>query len=165
MKLCLKDAFASQSFNKSYNYRLSKDELGQLPAPLVSNTVDVVVTVNGVNGQVTCEMEIVATFSVTCARCLKELELEFKSLTTKPVFLDDGVCEEDAVYVNQAMCFDINDEVFTRICFEFPMAPLCKEDCKGLCPVCGCDLNTSSCSCDTKTVDPRLAVLKNLFDK
>ncbi len=165
MKLCLKDAFASQSFNKTYNYRLSKDELDVLPAPLVSDTVDVTVTVDSQNGNVTCDMEIVGTFSVLCSRCAKEFDFEFRSQTKKSVLRDDGVCDEDAVYVNSAMCFDVNDEVFTRICFEFPMAPLCSEDCKGLCPVCGCDLNTSSCSCDTKTVDPRLAVLKNLFDK
>lgn len=165
MKLCLKDAFASQSFNKIYSYSLSRDELENLPAPLVSDTVEVTVTVEGESGKITCQMDIRATFAVSCGRCAKEFELDFVSNTKKPVLQDDGVCDEDAVYVNNAMCFDVNDEVFTRICFEFPMAPLCSEDCKGLCPVCGCDLNTSSCSCDTKTVDPRLAVLKTLFDK
>ena len=165
MKLCLKDAFASQSFNKTYNYSLSKAELQNLPAPLVSDVVQVNVTVNGKNGNVTCQMEIIGTFSVVCGRCTEEFYLQFNSNTTKPVLRDDGICEEDAVYVNNAMCFDVNDEVFTRICFEFPMVPLCSDDCKGLCPVCGCNLNTNSCSCDTKTVDPRLAVFKNLFDK
>ncbi len=165
MKLCLRDAFASASFNKTYTYRLLKDDLEQLPAPLVSDAVDVEVFIEGQSGYVTCQMTISATFSVLCSRCAKEFEFKFNSCTTKPVLRDDGVCEDDAVYLNAGMCFDLNDEVFTRICFEFPMAPLCKTDCKGLCPVCGCDLNTNSCSCDTTTVDPRLAVLKNLFDK
>jgi hypothetical protein len=42
-----------------------------------------------------------------------------------------------------------------------PYAPLCREDCKGLCPQCGIDRNTSTCSCE-KPIDPRLAVLKGL---
>ncbi len=165
MKLCLRDAFASSSFNKTYNYRFSKEDLGDLPAQLISNAVEVEITVEGQNGFVTCKMKIEGTFSVLCGRCAKPFELNFSSVTNKPVLRDDGVCDEDAVYLNSAMCFDLNDEVFARLCFEFPMAPLCKPDCKGLCPVCGCDLNANSCSCDTKTVDPRLAVLKNLFDK
>jgi len=42
-----------------------------------------------------------------------------------------------------------------------PYAPLCSEDCKGLCPQCGIDRNTSSCNCE-KPIDPRLAALKGL---
>ena len=42
-----------------------------------------------------------------------------------------------------------------------PYAPLCREDCKGLCPQCGIDRNTATCTCE-KPIDPRLAALKNL---
>jgi uncharacterized protein len=42
-----------------------------------------------------------------------------------------------------------------------PFAPLCREDCKGLCPQCGIDRNSGTCSCE-KPIDPRLAALKGL---
>lgn len=42
-----------------------------------------------------------------------------------------------------------------------PYAPLCREDCKGLCPQCGIDRNSGTCACE-KPIDPRLAALKNL---
>jgi uncharacterized protein len=42
-----------------------------------------------------------------------------------------------------------------------PFAPLCREDCAGLCPQCGIDRNTGTCSCE-KPIDPRLAALKGL---
>jgi uncharacterized protein len=42
-----------------------------------------------------------------------------------------------------------------------PYAPLCREDCKGLCPQCGIDRNSATCACE-KPIDPRLAALKNL---
>lgn len=41
-----------------------------------------------------------------------------------------------------------------------PMKPLCRPDCRGLCPQCGTNLNESACTCDTTWVDPRLAALK-----
>ena len=43
-----------------------------------------------------------------------------------------------------------------------PVKPLCGQDCKGLCPFCGCNKNTDECSCDTGGNDPRLAVLRGL---
>ena len=46
---------------------------------------------------------------------------------------------------------------------SLPQALLCKEDCKGLCPQCGADLNTTICGCKPETGDPRMAVLKNLL--
>ena len=50
-------------------------------------------------------------------------------------------------------------------CMERQYKDLCKEDCKGLCPKCGCDLNEKECSCTTKEIDPRWAVLKNFKPK
>ena len=44
-----------------------------------------------------------------------------------------------------------------------PLRELCKSDCKGLCPVCGQNLNEGACGCDTFVPDPRLAALKSLL--
>ena len=46
---------------------------------------------------------------------------------------------------------------------ELPTKVLCKEDCKGLCPKCGKDLNLGSCDCKTKDIDPRWQALSDLF--
>jgi uncharacterized protein len=44
------------------------------------------------------------------------------------------------------------------------MKPLCSEDCKGICPQCGQDLNEGECDCEIETVDPRLAKLKEFYN-
>ncbi|NIV30868.1 MAG: DUF177 domain-containing protein, partial [Anaerolineae bacterium] len=44
-----------------------------------------------------------------------------------------------------------------------PMKPLCRADCKGLCPQCGATLNLESCACETERIDPRLELLKDLL--
>ena len=43
-----------------------------------------------------------------------------------------------------------------------PMKPLCREDCRGLCRVCGANRNTAPCTCDPRPPDPRLAALRDL---
>ena len=47
---------------------------------------------------------------------------------------------------------------------ELPSRTLCREDCKGLCPVCGCDRNTTQCQCQVREEDPRLAALDKFFE-
>ena len=56
----------------------------------------------------------------------------------------------------------VDFRVISRI--ELPFRLLCREDCKGLCPVCGANLNEMTCNCNTKQIDPRLEKLKMLLD-
>ncbi|VAX18260.1 hypothetical protein MNBD_NITROSPINAE02-1047 [hydrothermal vent metagenome] len=60
---------------------------------------------------------------------------------------------------------DIYEPVRDHIALSVPMRPLCGDACKGLCHVCGANLNEKECGCDRSSGDPRLAVLKRLkFD-
>jgi uncharacterized protein len=52
--------------------------------------------------------------------------------------------------------------VETETTLQLPMKPLCREDCRGLCPVCGGNRNLVDCGCEVKFPDPRMAVLKDL---
>lgn len=55
--------------------------------------------------------------------------------------------------------------VETETTLDLPMKPLCREDCRGLCPVCGGNRNLVACQCGVKPPDPRFAVLKDLADR
>lgn len=57
---------------------------------------------------------------------------------------------------------DLAQAVLNEIWFHCPMQPLCRPDCRGLCPVCGVDLNQQSCSCARQEIDPRWEKLKSL---
>ena len=59
---------------------------------------------------------------------------------------------------------DLDELIRTDILLELPTKFLCKEDCKGLCPTCGKNLNEGACNCQTHQIDPRLEVLKQLID-
>jgi len=46
---------------------------------------------------------------------------------------------------------------------DLPIAAVCREDCRGLCPTCGINRNEGTCECDQRRIDPRLAGLKDFF--
>ncbi len=56
---------------------------------------------------------------------------------------------------------DLSMEIAEQVALEIPLKPLCSETCKGLCPVCGVDLNTETCSCVLDSKQSRFAALKN----
>ena len=62
----------------------------------------------------------------------------------------------------QDLDFDLDSLVREDILLTLEPKTLCKPDCKGLCPMCGADLNETACSCK-KPTDPRLAVLQQLL--
>ena len=57
---------------------------------------------------------------------------------------------------------DLQPAVREQILLSVPPPPLCREDCKGLCPQCGKDLNEGECGCDRTVLDPRWAALKGI---
>ncbi|HEU5319946.1 MAG TPA: DUF177 domain-containing protein, partial [Methylomirabilota bacterium] len=57
--------------------------------------------------------------------------------------------------------FDVARVVETETTLALPMKPLCRADCRGLCPVCGANRNVTECACPARPLDPRLAVLRD----
>jgi uncharacterized protein len=77
---------------------------------------------------------------------------------TEAAFEEDDV----DVYPYEGEAVDLEPLLREQLVLAMPFAPLCREDCKGLCPVCGVDLNRETCGCDRRSGDPRLAALKDL---
>ena len=72
--------------------------------------------------------------------------------------------EEDDLFVLTSDSVDPADVLVPALILQVQMTYLCKEDCKGLCPTCGKNLNLGPCGC-RKQIDPRFAVLEQLLDK
>ena len=60
------------------------------------------------------------------------------------------------------MC--VEELLRNEIVINWPMKILCRPDCRGICRQCGQDLNTGTCDCDTFVPDPRMAVIKDIFN-
>ena len=72
--------------------------------------------------------------------------------------------DNDSYIVVENESIDLDELFYSDIVLEIPISYVCKEDCKGLCPQCGKNLNKGSCDCKTNQIDPRLEVLKKLID-
>lgn len=59
---------------------------------------------------------------------------------------------------------ELDDVVITDILLSLPQKFLCRQDCKGLCPQCGSNLNLGDCACEKRQIDPRLEKLKQLME-
>lgn len=110
-------------------------------------------------------------YRVACSRCLAEFEQKF-DVSVEGMFVmsdvrhdseeENGSTGEDS-YTYDGLEIDIVPMVRDELILDAPVKPLCSTKCKGLCSVCGSDLNRESCSCKMDDVDPRLAVLKDMF--
>jgi uncharacterized protein len=119
------------------------------------------------NGQVQTSLEL------ACGRCLEPFTLAVDSsfdLRYQPRSSNTGEgereIEEDdlttAFYENETI--DLGQLMREQFYLVLPMKPLCREDCRGLCSICGTNLNRESCTCARTWDDPRLAMLKRLKD-
>jgi len=96
-----------------------------------------------------------------CANCLKDVSYG-ESFEICEAFSSEENVDEDAWPINHGKA-EIG-EMITASAYEvLPMKILCKEDCKGLCPTCGKDLNEGGCDCKAPT-DPRFDVLSSFFE-
>lgn len=106
-----------------------------------------------------------------CARCLAPVSgvfsLDFERTVAPEGTLTAEQLEEhfDEYIVPDGNSLDIDEQLREEIILGFPMKLLCAEDCPGLCPKCGKPRRDGACGCPEKEIDPRLAVLKTLFDE
>ena len=106
-----------------------------------------------------------------CSRCVEAFQLPVAShfdLRYWPMTEAAGESEaeiaqddlETSYYTDDQI--DLNELLREQFYLALPMKPLCREDCRGLCPQCGTNLNSGECSCAPAWEDPRLAALKAL---
>lgn len=111
------------------------------------------------------QVKVQACQQAECARCLtgfnQPLNNEFTELYA---FSSKSVTDSDLILPEDGH-IDLEPLVREYLVLALPINPLCKPDCKGLCPVCGENLNEFQHNHDTDEGDPRLSVLKTLLKK
>lgn len=106
-------------------------------------------------------------FKTSCDRCLTEvptiLDLTFERVVVSPNVAEEDEDADDLSFMDGYQ-LDVETFVYNEIIGNWPAKILCKEDCKGLCPVCGQNRNVRDCGCDTFVPDPRMAVIQDIFN-
>ncbi|SMC67277.1 uncharacterized protein SAMN04488500_106282 [Sporomusa malonica] len=113
--------------------------------------------------------KIHATMNQSCSRCLEDM------VTILTVPFSEEYREADFEKSSEALVqelnyfsgdeIDITDLIRENILLAEPINPVCSENCRGLCPQCGVNLNINTCGCNSTKTDPRLAVLEKLLSK
>ncbi len=119
--------------------------------------------------QIVLDCEITAKSKLECDRCNQEYEAELKSnFLLSFLFSKDSVQTDDFNFrylSPEQDKIDLTNDVFEYAELSIPMKNLCSEDCKGLCPQCGTNLNIQQCSCKPKIENDIWAPLKKLKGK
>lgn len=117
-----------------------------------------------------CQATVVGQIVAECARCLAEFPTEISGRISFIVKVGEapavgGVQEdkEEYVFMNTDQLADLTEVVRQELLLAMPMKPLCMEECKGLCPRCGVNLNTKTCTCRVTGTDSRWEGLKDLL--
>ena len=169
MNLDLTKLLAGSTNSMDFDYKLTREDCEQLAQDFPKTEFDYPIVLSGKissceDGTYDVELSSRIGYSEPCARCAEPAHAELIIYIENKAIRGNKIEEsEDYLFIKNRE-IDIITPFFEQIVLEYPQyGILCSDDCKGLCPVCGINLNKKSCNCRAKTVDPRLANLSELL--
>jgi len=115
-------------------------------------------------GKINVNVEITAQVERICSRCLESFREEVNANSTY-LFVKEIKDDTGDYYIYKNEKVDITELVIGDIAAKLAMKPLCNENCKGLCSICGKNKNNIDCQCKSEEIDPRLQALSKLLDR
>ena len=164
MRLNLQDIIHVPGASVPFEFSLDLSEEDFFGARPVSRPVRVSGAVQNIADLLVLEGQATSTLDCVCDRCMepfpreKTVRLHFLLAETL-----EGEEDDDLVLLDHGEV-DIGDLAYTAYVLDMDTKNLCSEDCKGLCPGCGVNLNRETCRCK-KQADPRWAALEQLLNK
>jgi uncharacterized protein len=127
------------------------------------------VVLNKLHDQLIVSVNSIFKAKFECDRCANEYKTKITSDYKIVYLMNEAPEETSSLNVNylsrDAVKIDLTNDVREFALLSVPMKKLCAEDCKGLCPKCGIDLNNNKCNCTEDEVDPRWKPLIDLKEK
>ncbi len=167
MKLHISEILAGSSVVKTYTVSPSFDTLvlrqGSYP---VSRKEDFVLTVSKEEEVLRVQGETNLDLLMPCDRCLEDVTVHFPlhfDYSWKKDQTGDETEDAEEIPFVEGGWLDVDRLVTDELVVALPTKVLCREDCKGLCSVCGKNLNYGTCDCDRKVPDPRMAAIRDIF--
>lgn len=177
MKINISEILANPSVVRDYKVEPEFNELHLKHCSYpVSYKEPFVLTVNNEAGKLHLKGETEIRLQIPCDRCLDDVENRFPIQIDTVVIPDKGtdgiggvgedeaeIEDVDAYSFMDGCILDVDKLVSDEIVVALPTKVLCKEDCKGLCTICGTNLNHGTCNCDRSVPDPRMAAIQDIF--
>ena len=149
MILQLREIFQIEGMHLPVSYEITPEELSEVRGYTFAAPVAVSGEFYNRAGIVTLKYTVSCTLDVVCDRCLTELKRDYSydfSHTVVPSLQSEGDIY-DTYLVAQHDSIDMNETAISDLLLMLPTKMLCREDCKGLCEICGCNLNERTCNC------------------
>ena len=162
MRLNLKDIIHVPGASIPFEFELDYSDMefnGETP---VTQPVRVSGRVRNVADALLLEGDAVTTLSLVCDRCLQPFTRE-KTVVLDTLLAGEVENEDSDIVLLDGDEVDLDELVREALILDMDTKHLCSENCKGLCPGCGVDLNHEECRCKPE-VDPRLASLAKLLE-
>ncbi len=164
MRLDLKNIIRTPGASLPFSFSLDLSDLEWNGEKPITRPVEVKGTVRNMAGALVLNCQLSTVLDLTCDRCTKPFSREkvvsYETLLASEL---EGEDSDEIVLLDEE---ELDADELLRDVFVLAMDSkhLCSEDCKGLCPGCGADLNSEPCRCK-KEVDPRLAGLAKFFEQ
>lgn len=112
------------------------------------------------------QAQFMIELAIPCDRCLTDVKHRYEIQVDKKLDASESEDDEglDDINYMKEYNLDIDMLVYEEVSVRLPMKNLCMEDCKGICPVCGTNLNHKECGCDRKVADPRMSDVLDIFN-
>ena len=119
------------------------------------------------NGQsLTLEADVMGSMVTECARCLDETEVDVKFSAHELLSQrKENDAESEDIILFDGYEIELDEIIADHFLMNISGRYLCSEDCKGLCPTCGKNLNEGDCDCDNDYIDPRWQALADILNQ
>ncbi len=110
-------------------------------------------------------------YQVNCGRCLEkygasgEVKVQEAYINKSTLDLYDESLKDDPVFTFTGDVVDLQECIQEQVFLALPMSFVCRDECKGLCPICGQNFNIKTCNCSLETINPQFESLKVLLSK
>jgi uncharacterized protein len=101
-------------------------------------------------------------YKTRCYRCIKDVTRTMK-IKVYEEFVKSVSFSNDDAYTYEDDFIDLEQVLLDNVVLHLPMKVICSENCMGLCPKCGCDLNNDNCQCTEEEINPQMEALKNFY--
>lgn len=147
-----------------HDFISNSQELGIEDESEFQNPINIHLRIQKFESNYFFEINVKTLAHFECDRCLDEFNREiraFRKLTfTSKQLLVDETSDDVCLLLPNQVFIDFGPHIREMLLLAFPVKNLCAEDCKGLCSMCGANLNCETCGCEKTTYDPRWDVLK-----
>ena len=165
MLLNLRNVFLSDGQKEEFEYSLDLHSLEFNNNYPFKTPVKITGVAENKAGLVKLILNVSLIYNAPCDRCFTDTSKKYEFVFNHFLVTSLESEDDDGEYIETPDYeLEVDELVTSDILLELPYKFLCKEDCKGICSICGADLNKGDCNCNKSRIDPRLEALKQLLD-